>query len=281
MASRTIIITPQQAVRLCEENLVTITAPANGNSTTDYAAAINNPDTQRDIQAAKSSGSDVAVKITNPSNTDDNMPTVDINVARGQNAADAINKQGNTSLFSRGAAALVSGDGIGEGRVYTKAQIEESRLNKLKENYIVSTKGNLFNEEEIAGFVNDVEDNEDEEEVDAFEEYKNDYPNDDFNPNDVTREELEDFCNGDNDYLFIYDSVFGGARPRAANVSDVKADIAKDIAVCDFTPTHEKDSCFEINKKLVDFDNDYVVVFKLTNIPDEKDYYVIYEKEKI
>lgn len=282
MAKKTFIISPKQAKRLSEENLVTISAPAKGNTVSDYGAAINNTDTLSDIQKAKASGSDVAVKVYNPDNVDDSMPTVDINVTRGQNPSDAILKQGNNNLFGKGSAAIVSGDGVGEGKVYSKRQIEESRLKKLQEKYIISTKGNLFNEEEIAGFVDNIEDDKEDEpeEINSYEEYKNDYPNSNFNPKDITREELEEFCDGSNDYLFIYDTPFGRTVPRAANVSEIKADIAKDVAVCDFTPTHEKDFYFEFNNNLVDFDRYYIVVFKLTNIPDEKDYYVIYEKEK-
>lgn len=126
----------------------------------------------------------------------------------------------------------------------------------------------------------DWEDDE-EPEVDPYEEYEQDYPGSDFNPGEMGQYDLAKWCKTAGDFLYMYDSYFGGLRPRAANSDSIVAEIVSDVYNCAYIePTHEVD--IYLNPRQLDFEGNYIAVYKLHDVPgnDKKDYYVIYEQPK-
>lgn len=117
----------------------------------------------------------------------------------------------------------------------------------------------------------------DEEEDVPEVEYENDYVNDAaYDPKRVTREQLIDFCRK-NDFLFVYESPLFDTRARAANNERLKNNIIEDLQYCNFEPTHEVD---DLVLEKVNLYDSYVTVFKLSDMKDEKDYYIVYEEFK-
>lgn len=117
-------------------------------------------------------------------------------------------------------------------------------------------------------------DNEEEYELTPFERYEQDYPEDNFNVDNMTKDELADWCVNSGDFLYLY-NPFGSWRVSNANSEAIQEDIANDIRNCAYIEkTHKMDWVIE-NRFDRMFGNDYVAVFKLHNTKDG-DYYVIY-----
>ena len=119
----------------------------------------------------------------------------------------------------------------------------------------------------------DVDDNED------IQAYLKGYPGEDFDPSTVDKRTLMKWCLK-NDFLFVYNFEgypYYGLKIRCANCSDMQNDIAGDIAKCErIELSHDVDDLLFDRER--EFKNMYVAIFKICNIPNEKDYYVIYQK---
>lgn len=140
------------------------------------------------------------------------------------------------------------------------------------QNTVAKTIKNYLNEEEGDEYV--IDDMGDDEEIDDFERYQQDYSDDGFDPNDITEDELSQYCL-DNDFLYIYNS-FGRWKIHNANASEIQEDIVNDINSCAYVePTHEMDSYIEYRDDLFASSN-HIVVFKLKGTKDG-DYYIIWQ----
>ena len=123
----------------------------------------------------------------------------------------------------------------------------------------------------------EIESDEDETELSSFEEYKMDYPNDNFDVSDMTSEELARWCDNIGDFLFVYRGL-RGLKVMVANSSEIVDSIIDDLNKCrSIEPSHEVDYLFEQRKN--EFVNDYVCIFKIKGSP-HGDYYVVYQDDK-
>lgn len=157
-------------------------------------------------------------------------------------------------------------------------QLNESNMRYLSENVASQLIREFAEGEDDYG---DWEDEEADTEPDYFKEYEEDYPDTDFNPGEMGQYELAKWCQTAGDFLYIYDSYFGGMKARAANSGELASEVANDVYHCGYIePTHEADAY--LNPRQVDFENNYIAVYKLHDVPgeDKKDYYVVYEKPK-
>lgn len=117
-------------------------------------------------------------------------------------------------------------------------------------------------------------DNEEEYELTPFERYEQDYPEDNFNVDNMTKDDLADWCLNSGDFLYLY-NPFGSWRVSNANSEAIQEDIANDVRNCAYIEkTHKMDWVIENHFDRM-FGNDYVAVFLLHNTKDG-DYYVIY-----
>lgn len=120
-----------------------------------------------------------------------------------------------------------------------------------------------------------VDDNED------IQDYLKGYPGEDFNPTTISKKTLFKWCL-DNDFLFVYyydDVFYTGWKIRCANCESMQLNIADDIAKCEYIePSHDVDNLLFDRER--EFKNMYVAVFKICNIPDEIDYYVVYQDKR-
>ena len=124
--------------KIREENSVNIAVQARDNSLGSYSQTASSPETTRDIQKARVAG-DVALHINGPKQ-DDTQPNQLVNVPAGESVQSAISKQGNDELIRNGGGMEITGDGIGECKVYTKKQIREAMSKRLTENCTVTRK---------------------------------------------------------------------------------------------------------------------------------------------
>ena len=116
---------------------------------------------------------------------------------------------------------------------------------------------------------------DDNEEMTPFEKYAQDYPDENFNVENMDRDELAEWCLN-NDFLYIF-NPFGRWRISGANSSEIQEDIANDIRNCAYIEkTHEMDWLIEDKKNLFGY-RAHIAVFKLNNTNDA-DYYVMYEE---
>lgn len=117
----------------------------------------------------------------------------------------------------------------------------------------------------------------DDEDLSPFENYKQDYPNDDFDVSNMTAEKLAKWCQNAGDFLYIYKGL-RGLSIKVANTNNIVSDIVNDLYNCDgIEPTHEVDYLFTFREE--EFENNYVCVFKIFGTKDG-DYYIVYEKDK-
>ena len=180
--SKKIILTRQQLNEvLKEENTTTVQLNPTGNTVPALTnAVINN---QPEITKASKYG-DVNLHFSSQklNGSNDTVPTQHVEVEKGQNVNQAIQQQVNPTVLSDGGDVEVSGDGISEKKTYSKRQIEEARLRKMREEGVVMTKGQLIKEWE-------------------------EKPNDDVNQ---WNEELEMFMDGlmHGDYEVMGDTLF-------------------------------------------------------------------------
>lgn len=134
---------------LKEENTTTVQLNTTGNT----IPAVTNSviQNQPEITSASKYG-DVNLHISNQklNGSNDSIPTQHVEVEKGQNVNQAIQQQVNPTVLSDGGDLEVSGDGISEGKSFSKKTIEEARLRKMRNEGKVMTKGELkesFNEE--------------------------------------------------------------------------------------------------------------------------------------
>ena len=124
-----IVINPNQ-FRYCvnEQNTVNIGLSRTGDTIDSVTKAVT--DNHEDITKADNFGNPV-LNITNPSNTNDDVPESYVDVPKNTDIGSAIRKQVNPSLLSAGGKIKVGGDGVGsvgEAKVFSKKQIEEARI---------------------------------------------------------------------------------------------------------------------------------------------------------
>ena len=113
--------------------------------------------------------------------------------------------------------------------------------------------------------------------IDYFEEYEQDYPNDDFDVSNMTPESLARWCDRIGDFLYIYNGL-KGLQIMVANDDDIVSDIINDLHNCEgIEPTHEVDDLLRWKEKY--FIDDYVCVFKIKGTHDG-DYYIVYQENK-
>ena len=136
-----IIISRSHLRKINEENSVNINAQAIDNSLTAFSKAATDTNTQSDIQKAKSFG-DVNLMVTGPK-ADDSQPTQVVNVGAGDTVQNALADQGSDELIRNGGAIKITGDGIGESRIFTKRELKEARLAKIKK------EGKIFSKKEL------------------------------------------------------------------------------------------------------------------------------------
>ena len=141
---RKIIISASQAQKcLNEENNVNVSLNATGNNITAFANAVTQ--NKQDIMSAGKMG-DPIIHISNPNSqngSNDNAITQHVEVGKNDSIENAIEKQLNPTATSQGGDVEISGDGIYE-MVYTKKQIDEARMKKMRSEGIVMTKQELI-----------------------------------------------------------------------------------------------------------------------------------------
>lgn len=121
------------ASQLFEAITPKIVVPFDGNSVSDAVAAVNNPQTQQQLDTAQSSAGDATISLQG-SDYKDNGPTQAVKKDANTSYGDAITQQVNPDLLANNPSIEVS-DTIDESMKYTKKEIEERRKKKLKENF--------------------------------------------------------------------------------------------------------------------------------------------------
>ncbi len=171
------------------------------------------------------------------------------------------------------------------GNMFDRREVAEYLLDNIDCLYDLADKYGIFNED----FYQDILENlvrtllkennnyEDDEELDPFEEYQQDYPNGDFDVSDMTPQQLAKWCQNVGDFLYVYNGLRGWAI-MAANTDSIVYDIISDLYNCErIEPTHEVDYLFSSRER--EFENDYVCIFKVIGTKDG-DYYVVYQEDK-
>lgn len=138
-----LIITSEQLHCLEEENNVNLSLNAKSNDIPAFTNAVtqNKPD----ITAAGKMG-DPIIHISNPNSqngSNDSSITQHVEVDKGESIEDAMSQQLNPTATSAGGDVEVSGDGVYEGKAFSKKVIEEARLKKMKAEGRVLTKKQL------------------------------------------------------------------------------------------------------------------------------------------
>lgn len=137
------IISRSQLRQLNEENNVNVSLNSTGNTIPAFTNTIvqNKPD----IMAAGKMG-DPIIHISNPNSqngSNDNAITQHVEVGKGESIENAMEKQLNPTATSTGGDVEISGDGVYEGKRYSKKAIEEARLAKMRAEGRVMTKKQL------------------------------------------------------------------------------------------------------------------------------------------
>lgn len=118
---------------------------------------------------------------------------------------------------------------------------------------------------------------DEDDEMDPFEEYEQNYPNGDFDVSDMTADDLAKWGKNVGDFLFIYKGIRGWSIMNA-NTDSIIYDIVSDLYNCShIEPTHEMD--YLLYSRQREFRDFYVCVFKVIGTKDG-DYYIIYEESK-
>ena len=241
MAKKQIVINRSQLRKL---NEVDLSVPAAQNTGAAYGAAVSNSDTRNQLRTLRqNSGEDTSAVVSGP-NSNENSGIVNVEVPQGKSASDVITQDpGISKAIEGGARALVTGPGFPmEGKHYTKKELEEARIEQLKECGYHFTKKNLLKE---------------------FDEV--DY---------VDRDELIDFCRN-NDFYYVI-KVFGIQRLSVANSSEIQNEIIDDIQRAGFLKfTHEVDDL--VSRKFMEGEEFDVV--KVCSLPDEDDYYIVWDRD--
>lgn len=145
MSKKKIIINREQ-LRKLSENQVTpkIIVPVDGNTVSDAVAAINNPNTQRQLNTAQSSAGDVTISLQG-NGYNDSGPVQSVSKKPSESYDTALTNQLNPDLFAKNPSAEVN-DVVDEGKRFTKKQLEEARIANIKQNGHKYTKKTLFKE---------------------------------------------------------------------------------------------------------------------------------------
>lgn len=113
--------------------------------------------------------------------------------------------------------------------------------------------------------------------ADPFDEYCQDYPNEDFDLESMSTDELAEWASTAGDFLYVYNSPMRGWSIHAANSEDLVNEIVTDIQNAPHLEhTHEFDKLLQ---RKVDFENDFIAVYKIPSSDGE--YGVIYERSKM
>ena len=129
--------------RLDEENNVNLSLNAKGNDIPSFTNAVTQ--NRSDITAAGKMG-DPIIHISNPNSqngSNDNAITQHVEVGKGESIENAMTQQLNPTATSAGGDVEVSGDGVYETKSFSKKEIEEARLMKMKNEGRVMTKKQL------------------------------------------------------------------------------------------------------------------------------------------
>lgn len=118
--------------------------------------------------------------------------------------------------------------------------------------------------------------NEEYEELSAYDEYANDYPEDSFSKEDISIDELLSFVKNSGDFLYYINGRF-----HAANSQDIVNEIYDEIDLYGATLSNYLDSDLEWDwEKFFGYDDLYVAVF-LVQPSNGTKYYVIYQRDKM
>lgn len=139
--TKKIVLTTEQLNRILrEENTTTVQLNTTGNTIPSVTNTLLQ--NQDKIRSASKYG-DVDLHFSNPNagnGSNDTVPTQHVEVNDGQNISQAINQQVNPTVLADGGDIEVSGDGVSEGKKFSKRMVEEARLDKIRQNGIVITK---------------------------------------------------------------------------------------------------------------------------------------------
>jgi len=139
---KTLIINRKQMQCLEEENNVNVSVKTNANTIPAAINAVTQAKPQ--INNASKIG-DPILHISNPASmggSNDNQITQHVEVGADETPEQAMAAQLNPSA-TNGGDIEVSGEGLSETRGYTKRQIEEARLRKMRAEGVVMTKKQL------------------------------------------------------------------------------------------------------------------------------------------
>lgn len=130
----------------------------------------------------------------------------------------------------------------------------------------------------------DLDDDDDEQEISGFEQYEQDYPNGDFTPTEIDKDDLAHWCNT-HVFGYVIPNIFTGQlQLRWADEKRLNCEMAYRIYNSDgIEHTHKADYYIE-RPYAGDFDNNYIAVFSIKNfIGDENKpvpCYIVYQKPK-
>lgn len=250
--AKKLIVNRKQFTRLAEAEVTPkMVVPVQGNTVADAVSAINNPDTQRQLNAAQSAAGDVTISLQGDG-YQDNGPTQAVNKQSGESYDTALSSQLNPDLFAKNPSAEVN-DVVDEGTRFTKKQLEEARLANIKKNGRVCTKKTLF--EETYGW-------------------------DDFCVTDELIQELK----RTGDFFFIARCPDDSRNSKCpykrlcANSSEVQEAIFKEIRIAGvLAVTHEMDGFIANDPVMSQQFDEAPRVVKVSSLPDTADFYVIPE----
>lgn len=110
-----------------------------------------------------------------------------------------------------------------------------------------------------------------------FEEYEQDYPNSEFNPDEIGYSELIDFVRSGTDFLYIING-----NVACCNSNDIRAEILDELeGYPQIERTHKRDTTLWLKHRDI-WDYSYVAIFKVkvSDNPYSGTYYIVYEEEK-
>ena len=160
-------------------------------------------------------------------------------------------------------------------------KIDEGLYNRLIEDACHSIL-NEYGDDEDYGYEDF--DEEEEEEIDPFEEYQQDYPNGDFNPSEMDVDDLAHWCNT-HSFGYVIPNIFSGQLQfRWADEKRLNCEMAYRIYNSKgIQPTHDVDLYIE-RPLQNEFDEDYVAVYSVDGfIGDEGEpvrCYIVYQRPK-
>lgn len=239
MSKKNIIINRSQLKKIDEAANVAVQAPSNNSGA--FIQAANSSDAKGDFQTAKDSGGEeTGMEVYGPNQ---NGVRLAVDVPQGSTIGNALQEPEISGQIQKGASVVMRGKGLQyETKKYTKKQLEEVRIANLKKKSKTYTKKAL---------------------LEVFDDV--DY---------IDRNELIDFCRN-NDFYYVI-KIFGIPRLSVANSIDTQREIINDICKAGYLEySNEVDDI--VSRKYQEGDN-YDVV-KLCSMPDENDYYIVWDKD--